>query len=308
MINYQETDLDRQLAYDAHRGTSFSPDVRAQQEINSYMNEMAAVSARFAKFVTPGNEAELKAALESYRVGYLKRLTARLSAKANCLSTMIAGPSNFNHRRNEKANDIEHRRTTELLEWRKKALNRLNSNFNPVAIARRPIRSDEADAIEQLQTKIKAAEKDQVQMKAVNRIVRNKKLDHQAKVEKIKALNLSDELLQVMRRAGEGKFPAYRLANNNANIKRMKARIASLKAEASRPEVEDRQATIDGTPVTIIENKDEGRIQLVFDGKPPQNIIDLLNSHGFNWAPSQDAWQRLLNNNARRTVKFVLDK
>jgi hypothetical protein len=307
MIDYKETDLNRQLAYDAHRGTSFSPDIRAQQEIDGYMAEMEAVTARFAPFATPTNEAELKAALENYRTGYLKHLTARLAAKSNCLSTMITGPSNFNHRRNQKANDTEHRRTTELIEWREKALKRLNRDFNPVAIARRPIRSDEDDAIEQLQAKIDAAESDQAQMKAVNRIIRGKKLDHQAKVEKIKKLGLSDELLEVMRRAGEGKFPSYRLTNNNANIKRMKTRIATLQAEASRSEAEDRQGTIGGTPVTIIENRDENRLQIVFDGKPPTEIRNTLKSNGFRWAPSQDAWQRLLNDNARRTVDYITD-
>jgi hypothetical protein len=308
MINYQETDLNRQLAYDAHRGTSHVPEKRTQQEIDAYMAEMKSVVTRFAQFVTPENEAELKAALESYRVGYLKRLTARLHAQGRVVSSFIAGPSNFPTRQMEKRNSALDKRTKELLEWREKALNRLNSNFNPVAIARRPIRSDEDDAIEQLQAKIDAAEKDQAQMKAVNRIVRSKKSDHQTKVEKIKDLGLSDELLQVMRRAGEGKFPSYRLTNNNANIKRMKTRIASLRAEASRPEVEDRQATIDGTPVTIIENRDENRLQLIFDGKPPAEVRKILKSNGFRWAPSQDAWQRLLNNNARRTVNYIIDK
>ena len=86
----------------------------------------------------------------------------------------------------------------------------------------------------------------------------------------------------------------------------MKARVKQLKAEAARPEAEDRQGIIDGTPVTIIENRDEGRLQLIFDGKPPQAIIDLLGSHGFNWSRTNEAWQRLLNDNARRVVDAIL--
>jgi hypothetical protein len=310
MINYKETDLNRQLAYDAHRGTSFSPDIRAQQEIDGYMAEMEAVIARFAPFATPTNEAELKAALENYRTGYLKHLTARLAAKSNCLSTMITGPSNFNHRRNQKANDTEHRRTTELIEWREKALKRLNRDFNPVAIARRPIRSDEDDAIEQLQAKIDQGEKLQATMKAANRIVRKKKLtDGEKVIELVKIEGIDGGLARQLIEPvypGPG-FPSYRLTNNNANIKRMKNRIATLRAEAVRPEAEDRQATIDGTPVTIIENRDENRLQLVFDGKPPTEVRNTLKSNGFCWAPSQDAWQRLLNDNARRTVDYITD-
>jgi hypothetical protein len=307
LINYQKEDLNYQLAYDAHRGTSFSPEKRAEQEIASYMAEMEAVSARFAPFATPTNEAQLKADLERYRQGYLQRLSARLAAKSRCLSTMITGPSNFNHRRNQKANDTEHRRTTELLEWREKALNRLNRDYNPVAIAARPILSDEDDAIEQLRAKIEAAEKDQAQMKATNKIIRSKKLSDAQKAAEIDKLGMSQELMEYFVRAGEGKFPGFRLTNNNANIRRMKQRIVQLEREAARPEVEDRQATIDGTPVTIVENRDESRLQLIFDGKPPAPVIAKLKSYGFRWSRSQGAWQRLLNNSVRRDVKFIID-
>lgn len=213
MINYQETDLNRQLCRDAHRGTSFSPDIRAQQEIDGYMAEMKAVSTRFAPFATEGNEKALRAALEQYRLGYLKRLEARLSAKANCMSTMITGSSNFNHRRNEKANNTEHRRTTEFIEWREKALKRLNRDYNPAAIARRPIMSDEADAIQQLQAKIEAAEKDQAMMKAVNKIIRGKKLDDGQKAAEIDKLGMPQELFQVFLRTN-GAW--QRLLNDNS--------------------------------------------------------------------------------------------
>lgn len=305
MINYQETDLNHQLAHDAHRGTSFTPEVRADQEIAGYIAEMEAVSARFAPFATEENERALRYDLEQYRRGYLKRLEARLAAKSRCISTMIAGPSGFNQRRNEKANDTEHRRSVELLEWRKKALNRLDLNYNPVAIGRRPIRSDEADAIQQLQTKIEAAEKDQAMMKETNKIIRSKKFSDAEAAAKIDALELSEELLIYFMRAGEGKFPSYRLTNNNANIKRMKGRVKQLEAEAGRLEVEDREATIEGTRATIIENRDEGRLQLRFDGKPPAGVIKTLKTNGFKWSRTNEAWQRLLNDNSRRTVETL---
>jgi hypothetical protein len=309
MINCAETDLNRQLAKDAHRGTSQTPGIRADQEIAGYMAEMESVSARFAPFATAENEAELKADLERYRQGYLTRLNARLAAKSNCLSTFIAGPSGFNHRRYEKANDTEHRRSTELLEWREKALNRLNLNYNPTAIARRPIRSDEADAVEQLQTKIEAAQKDQDFMKAANRIVKSKKLSTEGKIAKLEKLGVSEgtarKFVEEPNGHGGYGFPSYELTNNNANIKRMKARITTFQAEAARPEVEDRTALIDEIPVTIVENRDEGRLQLVFDGKPPQAIIDLLKRCGFNWSRTNEAWQRLLNDNARRVVETL---
>jgi hypothetical protein len=228
MITYQESDLNRELCYNAHRGTSSSPDIRAQQEIDGYMTEMKSVSARFAQFATQENEEALNADLEQYRQGYLKRLNARLAAKSRCLSTMITGPSNFNHRRNQKANDAEHRRSTELLEWREKALKRLDRDYNPATIARRPIRSDEADAIQQLQAKIDAAQKSQDFMKAANRIVKSKKLSTGDKIAKLGKLGVSEETARKFSEEPNGHggygFAPYELSNNNANIKRMLAR------------------------------------------------------------------------------------
>jgi hypothetical protein len=46
------------------------------------------------------------------------------------------------------------------------------------------------------------------------------------------------------------------------------------------------------------------RLQLFFDGKPDENTRSILKSNGFKWAPSQGAWQRQLNSNA----KYALEK
>ena len=40
------------------------------------------------------------------------------------------------------------------------------------------------------------------------------------------------------------------------------------------------------------------RLQIFFDEKPSDSQRAMLKSNGFKWAPSQDAWQRQLNDNA----------
>jgi len=40
------------------------------------------------------------------------------------------------------------------------------------------------------------------------------------------------------------------------------------------------------------------RLQLFFDEKPNDQQRSQLKANGFKWAPSQDAWQRQLNDNA----------
>ena len=49
-------------------------------------------------------------------------------------------------------------------------------------------------------------------------------------------------------------------------------------------------------------NKEENRLQLIFDDKPPEEQRLALKSEGFKWAPSQGAWQRQLNQNAIRAA------
>ena len=41
-----------------------------------------------------------------------------------------------------------------------------------------------------------------------------------------------------------------------------------------------------------IHNKDINRIQLIFDGKPDENIRTALKSKGFHWSRREGAWQR----------------
>jgi hypothetical protein len=45
-------------------------------------------------------------------------------------------------------------------------------------------------------------------------------------------------------------------------------------------------------------NADMNRLQLFFDEKPNEQQRIVLKASGFKWAPSQDAWQRQLNDNA----------
>lgn len=66
--------------------------------------------------------------------------------------------------------------------------------------------------------------------------------------------------------------------------------------------------TINGETAKIIRNKDEMRLQLVFDGKPAEKTREILKSNGFRWAPSQSAWQRLLNDNAECALRRITDK
>ncbi|OHV15831.1 hypothetical protein BK022_16150 [Methylorubrum extorquens] len=95
------------------------------------------------------------------------------------------------------------------------------------------------------------------------------------------------------------------MAEQLAEIKRLEGRLATLEANAKRGTVEHHFTTSAG-PLRIVEDPDAARVQLIFDGKPSNDVRDMLKRHGFQWAPSVSAWQRHLNNAGRSASHGVL--
>ena len=58
----------------------------------------------------------------------------------------------------------------------------------------------------------------------------------------------------------------------------------------------------------VIHNKEQNRIQILFDEKPNEEVRTLLKRYGFKWARSQGAWQRLFNKNSIRSTEWVLEE
>ena len=103
-------------------------------------------------------------------------------------------------------------------------------------------------------------------------------------------------------------FADYQLTNNGANIRRMEKRLAQLQAARAVAEAaggENKRTSYQGV-CDVVENFEENRLQIIFDGKPDAATRDSLKSAGFRWAPSQGAWQRQLSNGARYAAKVFL--
>jgi len=309
-LNYHPTDVNQTLATDAHRGTSFSPEKRAQGYIDGYLAEMTELVAEFEQYATADTAAAISADLERYRQGYLKRLHAFLAAHRRVLSVMIAGPSNFPVRRNEKANAATDRRRADWLIYCEKAPARLRQRYDPRRLAHAPIRTGEADAGERLQAKIAQAERWQATMKAANAIVRRKRLTDDQKVAALLTIDgISREAtarkLLEPDELGRVGFADYQLKNNAANLRRLKARLAELEREQARREAAPATGwQLNGA--TVSENAELNRLQIVFTAKPPAELRARLKAHGFKWAPSQGAWQRQLTANARQAARLAL--
>ena len=56
----------------------------------------------------------------------------------------------------------------------------------------------------------------------------------------------------------------------------------------------------------IVDNIQENRIQLYFDGKPEKEVITYLKSKCWKWAPSKSCWQNWRNPQRLREIKEYL--
>lgn len=311
LLKFSMSDVSLELAIRAHKGTSFSPEKRGASVVAGYIGDMQTAVDEFSKYVTDENRADIAADLAAYKVGYINKLNAYLHARSNVMSTMITGPANFPVERNRKRGNTANKRCDEWLSWCNWKLDKMRSFYNPKRLANAPIRADDDDAIAKLQDKIAKAEEQQELMKAINKVVKSKKLDDDAKRKQLVEMGASDRLIDECLTpdyGGRYGIPPYMLTNNSANIRRMKDRLIVLEQEQARAQ-EETAVDVEIAPgVTLSENTDITRLQLFFPDKPPQAVRDLLKKNGFNFSYREGAWQRLLNDNARTAVRYMTPK
>jgi hypothetical protein len=60
--------------------------------------------------------------------------------------------------------------------------------------------------------------------------------------------------------------------------------------------------------IILRHNRPIDRIQVIFDGKPSPQVIQLMKSRAFKWSPTQKAWQRQLTVNGITAAKQVINK
>lgn len=230
--------------------------------------------------------------LEIYCRKLAENMNASYSIEARCPSILISGGGNFPVRKKEKQNAARDRN---LEEW-----NYIQGLLDKIrSVGTGGISSDDPQAVEKLEAKLAALEKHQEMMKAANAAIRMK--DPAKGDAKLAELGYTPEDIAKLRApdfCGRIGYPAYELQNNNANIRRIRGRIAELK---KRTESTPEGWEFDGGRVVV--NTTENRLQIIFDGKPNADVRTELKGEGFRWAPSQGAWQRQLTDNAMRAAR-----
>ena len=308
----QPGDIRAKGAFD---GTSFSPEQREQQYINSYLAQMAEVEKEFGQWATADNVDEINQALELYRAGYVQRYNASLAAHSRIRSQMITGAGGWTGqmvRSMEKKNATYDNRRNEFVEWNNKTIDRLYSRFNPRFIAKAPIMSSDHDALDKLQEKIDKAEKLQQWMKDTNATIRkHSKAGKDAQAAALVAMEHTQEAAAKLVKSDsvwEIGYAHLELTNNNANIRRMKQRVVEIERLRATPTTSTEVATSAGgdSKIRIVDNTEANRLQLFFPGKPSEEIRTKLSAGGFRWKRSVGCWQAYRNYRAQACADEVL--
>jgi hypothetical protein len=144
----------------------------------------------------------------------------------------------------------------------------------------------------------------QERMKSANKVVKNKKLTDEQKIEQLKAQGFSDAQASELLKpdfVGRTGFADYQLTNNNATIRNTQKRIEQLEAQelaAAKASSGDSATSYDFDGGTIDLDYGDDRIRVNFDSKPDSDMIAKLKQNGFKWSPTNMAWQRQLTDNA----------
>jgi len=234
---------------------------------------------------------------------HLERYAAKLAANINkgleidgrVPSIMIAGGSNFPTAKKEKQNAARDRN---MQEWEE--IQGILEKMKSVGAG--GISGDDPNAIDKLNAELEGLQAKQDKMKKANA--------HWRKHGTMSGFaDLTDEqVAQIDERMKtayswvqkNGPYEDFKLTNNNAKIKRIQKRIEELSRHA---ESTYEGWKFDGGEVVI--NRDNNRLQIVFEEKPDEDLRAELKKNGFKWAPSQSAWQRQLTDNAMYSIKRI---
>lgn len=258
----------------------------ATAEYRQMVDKAVEIGERQKKRVDPMYHEKIDSLVDTYARKLAENMNSSFSIEARVPSVLITGGSNFPVRKKEKQNAARDRN---MEEW-----NDIQGLLDKIrSTGMGDISADDPQAVQKLEAKLEKLQAAQDTMKAVNAYYRkHKTLDG--------CPNLSAESIEKMKAEMSSQwhiedkpYPSWALSNNNAEIRRVKGRIAEL---TKKQETAYAGWEFDGG--TVEANREDNRLQIFFEEKPDEKTRETLKENGFRWSPKAGAWQRQLNDNA----------
>lgn len=301
--------LSYDLAYSAYSAISFDPEKRAESTVKDFNESLQEDYDTLSKIAVSEPQKEvLNIEFERYQQKYKSMFDSYLHAKSRTMSSMITGPANFPVRSNQKKMDSEQRRWEEFSEWQGKAFKAVNRKIYD-ARTEEQIKSDTENSqnkameyiLKESLSVIDCVGGKSYYSPALLKGGLERKILNFAKNDPDLAVRVVNEINLMCRE----KFNKDVFTSKHPIL----SKIEAIKTELTTPpEVKDNETIFEGNGITVINNNEVQRIQILFPGKPSEQIRSLLKSYAFKWAPSQSAWQRQNTPNGMYSTKLLLPK
>ncbi|MEY8413949.1 YodL domain-containing protein [Lachnospiraceae bacterium 62-26] len=272
-------------ANDANSFYDYKPG-SATAEYRQMVDRAVEIGEHQKKRVDPMYHEKIDSLVDTYARKLAENMNSSFSIEARVPSILIAGGSNFPVRKKEKQNAARDRN---MEDW-----NEIQGLLDKIrSTGMGGISADDPQAIQKLEAKLEKLQAAQETMKAVNAYYRkHKTLDGcpALSAERIEAMK---EEMSSQWHIQDKPYPSWALSNNNAEIRRIKGRIAEL---TKKQETAYSGWEFEGGTVEM--NREDNRLQIFFEEKPDEKTRETLKESGFRWSPKAGAWQRQLNDNA----------
>ena len=272
-------------ANDANSFYNYKPG-SATAEYRQMVDRAVEIGEHQKKRVDPMYHEKIDSLVDTYARKLAENMNSSFSIEARVPSILIAGGSNFPVRKKEKQNAARDRN---MEDW-----NEIQGLLDKIrSTGMGGISADDPQAIQKLEAKLEKLQAAQETMKAVNAYYRkHKTLDGcpALSAERIEAMK---EEMSSQWHIQDKPYPSWALSNNNAEIRRIKGRIAEL---TKKQETAYSGWEFEGGTVEM--NREDNRLQIFFEEKPDEKTRETLKESGFRWSPKAGAWQRQLNDNA----------
>ena len=284
-----------QQAQDAYRNTSQDPDILGEDSIVAYEKTLHDDLMKM-----PEGERE------QYIQNFKQHYSAMLAASSRCASTFVTGAANFNHRRNEKANESYQKRSGEFSEWRERALKAIAKRLE----AGKPEEQKKDEDWKRLRNTIGSSASTIHEINTgVNRCS-SKALFVSSIYNKVSTfashgeVEIVDKALAYIREwnAREKKpiiTERHKFFQLSEVARKMKAKLEKIS------NMENKEYLFDGGKVLI--NYEVKRIQILFDEIPDKPMLQKLSrEYSFNFSRQHKAWQRQITPNTMQAVREIL--
>ena len=256
----------------AHYWTSFTPDERAKQTQEYFASTVLALFD-ILKSIDESRLDEIELDIERFTNALKNKTLNWLTSKSRTASAAITGPANFNYDRNNKRLEIERRRNQEIADYIEKTKKYLMKKYKPV---------EELDLEKEFKEYYLTNDEGIYNMELIKK-------------------GLERRLLKEVKE-GRGQKVIEALEKDNYRIFTKRHKIH--KEIENLMEVKTTSETIKG--VEVIDNVEAQRIQLIFEGKPSEDIRTYLKKHAWKWSPKNTAWQNFRKPERLKQIKDYL--